>query len=486
MPAGITKSGIFALAIAFAAVPAACGGQSGSDIGGNLADGGGDNLADSGTYVTGDDSSGSFSALTDAGISPDAFAGCAATTVQAQSLPLDLYFMVDTSESMDDLVTQQQSKWAAVSSAMTAFVKDPASAGIGVGLQYFPVPPQGVPATCTSSTQCGTAGPCYLGACALPDGTAPSFIPCGMDNECPVGASCWSLSHCRNDPNKFCGSTADCVDNSGFTLGACDPITTSNCFHGDSCMSSDYATPAVPIGVLPTNVPALQASLAAQVPSGFTPTVSALQGAIDLAKQHAAANPGHSVVAVLATDGLPDECTGQQVVTAADAVTEVANVAAGGLVGSPSIKTFVIGVFTPGDIASGTTAVNEIAKAGGTNQAFVINSTSNVTAQFTSALNSIRGASLPCQYKVPVPDSGMPNFNLVNVEYTSGSGAATGLAYVESSSRCGTGTGWYYDVDPMSGATPTAILVCPSTCTALGKDAKGRVDVVIGCQTVTR
>jgi hypothetical protein len=85
-----------------------------------------------------------------------------------------------------------------------------------------------------------------------------------------------------------------------------------------------------------------------------------------------------------------------------------------------------------------------------------------------------------------VPDAGAPNYALVNVEYTSGAGTTVGLPYVEAPSRCGSGGGWYYDVDPSTGAIPSAILVCPSSCSVLGSDPYGQVNIVLGCTTVAR
>jgi hypothetical protein len=243
----------------------------------------------------------------------------------------------------------------------------------------------------------------------------------------------------------------------------------------------DYAAPAVPIALLPGVASAISTSLAAHRPNGNTPTSAALQGAINEAESYARANPGHSVVAVLATDGIPDECT-------PNTIPAIAGIAASGVGANPSVKTFAIGVFTPNDVASGTAALNQIASSGGSGQAFIINTTSqNVEQQFISALNSIRGAALPCQYVLPVPSVGTPDFKRVNVQFTTGSGAAATLPYVEAPANCDPSKGgWYYDTDPAEGGTPKAILVCPSTCTTLKGDAKGRVDVVLGCQTVVK
>ena len=103
-----------------------------------------------------------------------------------------------------------------------------------------------------------------------------------------------------------------------------------------------------------------------------------------------------------------------------------------------------------------------------------------------AALSSIRGASLPCQYEVPLPEGGVPDYDHVNVQYTSGAGVSSGLPYVETAAKCSTGGGWYYNSDPSQGGTPSAILVCPTTCSTLQNDSKGSVSVVLGCQTITR
>jgi hypothetical protein len=449
------------------AIGAACGtgngdsggASSGGSSGGLSGDGGGAgggsldaSLGDSQGGSSGSES-GSFGVL-DA-TPTDAFVGCATTTQKATQLPLDLYFMMDTSGSMDDLVTASQSKWQAVSSAMTAFVGDPASAGIGIGVQYFPGPAAGVPASCTSSAQCNGTGPCLLSICYAA-AVAGVIEPCDATTKCTRGDTCIPVGQCESDPNTLCDPRNPMCGNdpSGFPLGACQTATSSYCVAGDSCTPADYATPAVPIQDLPGAASAVTPSLAAHHPQGGTPTSAALQGALNEAQTFASANPTHTVAVVLATDGIPDECT-------PNTVAGVAQIAAMGVSGTPSIKTFVIGTFTPSDATSGVAAVNQIAASGGTKQAFVISTTSqNVEQQFVAALNSIRGSSLPCDYAVPQPDGGMADFGELNVQYTSGSGTSSTLPYVESAARCDPMKGgWYY--------------------------SQGRIDIVLGCKTVT-
>ncbi len=479
---------------------AGCGSTSGDELGpdgarpgASAGEGGAGNGGDarSGSFVAGGDDATTF--ITDTGSPAPSFVGCAVHTDKATPASLDLYFMLDTSASMDDLVAAGQSKWASYVSAMNAFVNDPASAGIGVGLQYFPLVASGVPASCTSSAQCGNAGPCFLHICnVLVNG---ALAPCDTNADCgrqlgpcvPIGG------FCENDPNLLCPTPGTSCNNdpNGFPLGMCQPLTTSYCLAGDSCAAQDYASPAVPIAPLPGSATTIAASLTAHQPQGRTPTPAALQGAINQAQTYARANAGHTVVAVLATDGIPDECIPASLgnnATIAQLGQYVAQLAAAGLSNSPSIKTFAIGVFAPNDVASGTSALDAIASAGGTGQAFIINSsTQNVEQAFSSALSAIRGASLPCQYRLPTPDGGTPDFNKLNVQYTAGTGAVSTVAYVSSPSGCDAKSGgWYYDTSPADGGTPSSSVVCPATCTMSKGDSMGRVDVVLGCQTYVR
>jgi len=57
---------------------------------------------------------------------------CAYTTAEAHRIPLDIVVLLDRSGSMSG------TKWIGTKNALSAFFNDPASAGIGAGLVYFP------------------------------------------------------------------------------------------------------------------------------------------------------------------------------------------------------------------------------------------------------------------------------------------------------------------------------------------------------------
>jgi hypothetical protein len=187
------------------------------------------------------------------------------------------------------------------------------------------------------------------------------------------------------------------------------------------------------------------------------------------------------VVVLLATDGLPSECD------PAD-ITGVAAIASAAQAGTPAVSTYVIGVFTPAEMTDAQMNLDTLAAAGGTGRAFVVSTGSaNVTQAFVSALNAVRSSGLSCQYEVPktVGDGGQIDYYSVNVQFTSGTGQAITVGNVKDRASCSaTKGGWYYDVDPASGATPQTISICDTSCTQMKSDPAGRIDILLGCKTV--
>jgi hypothetical protein len=248
-------------------------------------------------------------------------------------------------------------------------------------------------------------------------------------------------------------------------------------FGGSSCNVSDYATPEVEIGVLPGIEAAIMGSLGAHSPSTDTPTAPALQGAISHAQSWKAAHPSHSVVAVLATDGLPTACDPTD-------IPSIAAFASASFKGTPSIPVYVIGVLADADLSKGAdTNLNTISMAGNGNPAFIIKASStDVASAFAKALAAIRGTALACTYEVPTGVGA--DYNKVNVVATLG-GTSTTIPYVGSAAKCDPTTGgWYYDVDPSAGK-PTKIIMCDATCKELSASGSGgKIDIEVGCATI--
>lgn len=405
----------------------------------------------------------------------NADAACATQSAMAEKLPLDLFVMMDSSGSMAAEISPQVTKWQAVKDALTAFFNDKQSAGLGIGLQYFPLIQPGVPAECEVNSACGNFGPCkHLNGCYGSGKTDP--VDCQTDGDCKSGKKCYPLGVCQSGV-AYCS-----VGVGGCARGdACLPYS-GFCVTRDRCDVDSYAATAVPLVTLGTATAAasLVSSLNGHEPDGLTPTSSALSGAIRAAQAHGAATPGHKTAVVLVTDGFPTECNPVD-------INEVAQIARTGAGTAPGTPTFVIGVFLPEEQASATTNLNTLAAAGGTGTAVVISTNQNVTQVLQTALSQIRTTAVACEYKIPAATAGAIDFGKVNVQFTSSAGATpTTVGYVNGKAGCNaTRGGWYYDADPAMGQVPKSIIMCDSTCTQLRAASAGRVDIVLGCQTIT-
>ena len=320
-------------------------------------------------------------------------AACAAHSMAAEKVPVDLYFMVDISGSMNCPVGSAgatcevdpgppyaaQTRWTEERAALKSFFASAESSGLGAGIAFFP-------------------------------------------------------------KNNSSGQLA--------------------------CTAFDYATPSVEIAPLPGALTALGATIDQQRPGGNTPTNPSLQGAIQHAGQWAASNPGHTVAVVYATDGYPRGCS------SSNSISNAAQAAAQALQGTPSIRTYVLGV------GPNLTDLNQIAVSGGTSQAYFVDTGQNVGAQLTAALASIRtSVSLECTYAVPAPPTGQQlDYGKVNVRYTNGAGDQNDLPRDPSTSDCN--QGWQYSADR------TQITLCGSTCDAVKSDPDAKIDILLGCTTV--
>jgi hypothetical protein len=382
-------------------IAAACGGNNDtSKVSGGAASGnttGGSNgfvLGSGGSSANGNGTGNGtgFGEAGDGTVDPDA--GCVGTTANGQPIPVDLFFMVDITGSMNCPVPDdpaqppcevdpggtvaKTTRWTTESAALKAFVADPANAGLGVGIRFFP-----------------------------------------SDNKNTL------------------------------------------------CTAATYATPAVEIAALPGNAAKLNMSIAAQTPTGQTPTVPSLTGAIQHAQAWAKANPTHRVAVVYSTDGYPQGCGADG--TLGPAAME----AAAGLAGTPSIPTYVLG------IGPNLTELNMVAASGGTKQAFLIDTTQNAATQLTTALASIRTtAVVGCTYTIPAPPAGMTlQPGEVNVQYTDPKGAVTLFKQDAPNTTCAQGTGWEYSPDM------TQINLCGTACTAVKAIMGGSLQVRFGCAT---
>jgi len=446
-------------------------GPGGSDESGNSGgrgmNGGGGASPDAGFGFVVGDASTTSSSLTDA-----SGPACAQTKVGAQQVPVDLLILLDNSGSMST-AAGLRSKWATAQDAMVTFVKDPASAGLGVGLAFFPhAPPL---QACQTDADCGF-DVCRDTAVCLGAGGFSGYrcFPATTNNRCPLGGTCTPQGVCSMS-KLACGNlNTPCP--SGLDGDMCvrtDRVCSTSI--EDSCNVSDYQKPSVPIAPLPGNEAKLVTVINGRTTSGGTPTGVALRGAYEHLRAHLQANPGRRGAVVLTTDGLPSGCMPSDPPSIAGDIRMAQ-------MGTPSIDTYVIGVFARTEAMQARPALEMFAAAGGTGMPFLLDTTADLGQRLNEALAKIRGEALPCEFTIP-KGSGAIDFGKVNVTLQS-NGQEQTVPYVEGRDRCdATRGGWYYDVPPAAG-TPTRILACPATCEKFKAERDPKVSLVFGCQTV--
>jgi len=145
----------------------------------------------------------------------------------------------------------------------------------------------------------------------------------------------------------------------------------------DFCNAAAYAVPTVPIEALPGTASAISSALATNSPGGTTPTEPALAGAIEYAKAYTTSAPEHKAVVVFVTDGMPNGCN--------STVSGAAAIAQAGYSGTPSVKTYVVGL-------GATAALDQIALAGSGGVDHYFSASGDVSTRLLTALETISKA----------------------------------------------------------------------------------------------
>ncbi len=239
------------------------------------------------------------------------------------------------------------------------------------------------------------------------------------------------------------------------------------------CAADSYAKPDVPMTALPSD--AFGAAIDAVTPKtmsdwrGGTPTLAVLQGTYSFVEPLAKADTGSKYALVLVTDGYPQDCSSDD--------DKIATVAAAVKGFASELPTYVIGISNPPPGPDTVTNLNDIAVAGGTDHAFIIETgdpTATIDA-FRDAVSSIRMSQLSCDFEIPPPPAGQTfDPTRANVTYTSGS-TARDLAYDAS---CKSDGAWKFDDD----SAPKRMILCDATCTAVRADAQAQLRVDFGCE----
>ena len=271
------------------------------------------------------------------------------------------------------------------------------------------------------------------------------------------------------------------------------------------CDSGSYEEPDVPMTALPSTAfdVALDAyeeevgdPLAGGDWRGGTPTAAAIEGIATSLDGLRAEETDAVFAVVLVTDGLPT-CPDDGLNAAVDAVTALE---------ADGIPTYVVGIQNPseppseppedwdndwGTCASGNgggdtpcpeddnlDALQELAVAGGTEEAFLLDTDDPLATQeaLTAALLQIAADSVSCE--VPIPDHPNPGetFEPDKIDVVAGiDGEEVRLEYDET---CEIPLSWHYDDD----SDPTWIELCPDACSAVQADPNGSLEVQFLCE----
>ncbi len=255
----------------------------------------------------------------------------------------------------------------------------------------------------------------------------------------------------------------------------------NNAMMTPNCDATICAQPQVDLGVLtadaaPTDAQeaALVAAVAGATPPGpaipnpnpATPTSAALGGAEQWAIAHQMASPNEQTVVVLVTDGEPYGCD--------TSTNNIATLARDAYMNA-GVLTYVIGL-----TGSSEQQLNQLAAAGGTDQAYFVADGSTATQDLLNALLAIRGMPITCDFAVPTSTATGDEIDphLINVNYTAAGGADVELGLVADASACGAEQAWYYDNPDM----PTRIILCPSACTTITGDPMAQIQILAGCK----
>jgi hypothetical protein len=253
------------------------------------------------------------------------------------------------------------------------------------------------------------------------------------------------------------------------------PLTASGGSNGcgaDGCGTTSCETPLVALGALTgeaapadTQEAALVAALGAHAPEGAATSTPALRGALAWAtSQHA---PDRATAVVFVSQGEPSACLiGDSAATQAALARDVERAYV-----DQGIRTYAVAL-EGGNAA----ALHELAARGGTRQALVLdgeNMTSGV-AELVRQLTAITSSELSCTLPLPSAE-GAPSS--VRVSVTSGP-TVTALPRRSGVQQCG--SGWYFD----DNASPSAIQLCPESCTAARAQGSARLEVSRGCSTL--
>jgi hypothetical protein len=373
---------------------------------------------------------------------------------------LDMHIMLDSSGSMVDPAAGATTKWQATTTALQSFLQTPDADGLGVGITFFPVVDPNVPDQCGQNPSvCGDPDSCkQIGICL------ESETACQMDIGCVAPGfpeePCVELGFCELAPDQACSQELGFPCAPG--AGAC--IDYAFCDNHYTCDIGVYATPVVALQTLPEGSAAVVSAMQQREPEGATTTLPALIGVHQQATLGVSARPDRRQAVVLATDGLPTSCDASLESMSDDlAIEHLAEVAEAAA--AAGVRTFVVGVFTELEAEQSQQNLDAIAKAGGTEAAFIVSAGLDLSDSFAQALEQARVVASTCEYPLPGGDDAL-ELTLATITLEA-PGRIDPLVLLDSASECSSGGSGVYAVADASGRR---LVLCPSVCEESGDE----------------
>ncbi len=315
-------------------------------------------------------------------------------THAGEPAPLDLVLLVDRWTGM-------RSDWPIITAALKQFIGDPASAGISVGLQFFPA------LSCNSDLDCGQPQrpgiedrnlDCRPTEVCFEANGRPSALFSGCDSRdeargCPSPQRCRRLGHCAD-------SLQPCALGGPACPGGQTCVPTGKACHrylsyAGACVAPPYTGLAADLQLLPAGARSLSRTIDVtyRALERSKPTLFALRGTLDRLRQHAQQHPQRRVALVLVTDPYDESfCLGSQPRPAVVAADVAAITAA--RTQSPPIFTHVVGLTSYVNTLTMPT-LEQFAQAGGTAPPLTVSRRAEGFAiSLQAALAQVRTAAL--------------------------------------------------------------------------------------------
>jgi hypothetical protein len=354
--------------------------------------------------------------------------------------------------------TTSSSTGSSGSSAGTSGSSGPTTSATGISIGDFSTSAGGAGSGETCVTETATAA------------LEPVYLVFGFDRSGSMGKGDedWHDQSLKWDPVAT-ATRAFLEDPASVGISAALKFFPDSSEEDERCDASRYSNPEVPMTALPSDD---FADVIDAVPDedwiGGTPTLAVLTGLVSYIGDQRTANPGRYAI-VLVTDGYPQDCPDSSIESVAELAASV----------SDTIPTYVIGVANPpfDDAPDNVTNLAEIAQAGGTEQAFVIDTgdPTQTSRDFASAIERIRGAAISCEMTIPAAPAGRTfDKEAVQVSYGAEGTDRTELRY---DPECGENA-WFYD-DPEN---PSRIVLCPDACSVVQAAATVTLAVDFACE----